>query len=225
MSENGPEASPDPSAEAPAPRTWQGKEAPGWDAITELLAHHYPGIEPRHVGYPPGVAFGAALQGCSAYPDGDSWHYVTFGLSELYVPEENPDPVTSGWGIELTLRVPRDPEAPGSAPDWPFGVLSEIAAHARRAGPLLVGDRVARGAPVTGFPGYPDAPPTGLTAYAFTVDGDLQVIGTPWGHVVFLQVVGITEAERLRMIATSTRTVLEELRAASPNLVLDPARA
>ncbi|MGW2857788.1 hypothetical protein ACWDAZ_40260, partial [Streptomyces sp. NPDC001215] len=85
----------------------QTEEASGWDAIDAALAPFYPGITPFHVGYFPPKGFeGGALQGCSAYPAEGHWHYVTYGLSELYTPGEDDDPDWSGWGF--------DPAGPGA---------------------------------------------------------------------------------------------------------------
>lgn len=62
----------------------QEPAAPGWDAITGVFDTLYPGIEPVHIGYTPGLAFGSGLQGCSAYRASDHWHYITYGLTELW---------------------------------------------------------------------------------------------------------------------------------------------
>jgi hypothetical protein len=80
-------------------------------------------------------------------------------------------------------------------------------------------------APVTGHPHLPDAPPTGLTVYAFTLDPQLGEIDTLNGRVAFLQAVGVTDEEKQRMQADRTATVLAELADADPLLVTDPSRA
>jgi hypothetical protein len=53
------------------------------------------------------------------------WHYVSFGFSDLGE-KNSPDPQRSGWGFELTCRVPAAPEcasvAEPKAPEWPFSV-------------------------------------------------------------------------------------------------------
>src|SRR4051812_23133231 len=94
-------------------------EAPGWDAIEQALARLYPGQEPMHWATKLGVALGDALQGISAYEAADHWHYVTYGLSELFV-KESETPETSGFGYEFTLRIARTSDAP---PAWPAGLL------------------------------------------------------------------------------------------------------
>jgi hypothetical protein len=46
---------------------------------------------------------------------------------------------------------------------------------------------------------------------------------TPNGRLTFLQLVGVTAAEKERMVASSTSAVLAELAAANPLLVTDRA--
>ena len=44
------------------------------------------------------------LDGISVYDAGDFWHFVSYGLSELYT-KECEDPEYSGYGIELTFKL------------------------------------------------------------------------------------------------------------------------
>ena len=198
------------------PEAPRDPESPGWDAIQAALDGLYPEQEHRHIGYTPGLAFGSGLQGCSAYRAEDHWHYVTFGLTELWAKEEGSDPAASGWGYELTMRVtgPAD-----EAPPWPFGLLEPIARHTRtNAHPFEVGDRLEPGGPITG------STDTRLVALAFTHDRSLAPIETTNGRVEFRQAVGITAEELAEMRATSTDAVLARLAADNPLLVTDPAR-
>ncbi len=199
-------------------------EAPGWGAIDAALAALYPGIEPRHVGYQPPRGFvGGALQGCSAYPADGHWHYVTYGLSELYQPGPDADPEWSGWGFELTLRVPRESE--DQPPSWPFAMVQELAKYVNKNQVLLEpGHRIDLRQPITGHPHLPDAPATGLTVYALTLDPQLGHISTPNGDVVFLQAVGVTAGEKARMLTSSTADVLSDLAENNPLLITYPHR-
>jgi hypothetical protein len=205
------------------PQTTDDAAAPGWEAIDAALAPLYPGIEPRHVGYMPPAAFSANLQGCSAYPAAGHWHYVTYGLSELYAKDPESDPDWSGWGFELTLRVVRGTEE--QAPGWPFTVLNQLANFINTQGVLVAdGHRMDFTQPITGYP-HTDGPDTGLTVFAFSVDPELGTIDSPNGKVTFLQAVGVTAEEKARMLASSTDDVLRDLAAPNPLLVTDPARA
>lgn len=198
--------------------------SPGWQAIDDAMARLYGAMEPRHVGYQPPAAFSTNLQGCSAYASTDHWHYVSYGLSELYVRGVEDDPEYSGWGFELTMRVPRSPGE--QAPGWPFAMVNEMAKHVNGNSVLLeVGDRIDLRQPVTGYPHVPDAPPTELTVFAVTLDPQLGEISTENGRVAFLQLVGVTESEKDQMVETNTAEVLAELARTNPFLVTDPRRS
>jgi hypothetical protein len=222
-STSGPDDAAPTSADEPA--EFQELPSPGREAIDTAMARLYGQARPRHVGYVPPAAFSTNLQGCSAYAAADHWHYVTYGLSELYVPDEAGDPEFSGWGFEFTLRVPRSPDD-ADPPGWPFTMINELAKHVNGNSVLIeTGDRVDMRAPVTGYPHLPDAPPTGLTVYAFIIDPELGRIDTPNGQVSFLQAVGVTAEEKERMLSTSTAVVLDDLALTNPRLLTDPGRA
>ena len=215
------------SAEAAIPPV--AELAPGWAAIDAALAPHY-GDEPaRHVGFTPPAAFSNNLQGCSAYAADGHWMFVTYGLSDLFgsKPSEEPvppeEPGRSGHGFELTMRIPRDPDS--TPPDWPFAMLNELGKQVRSRGvPIKPGDRVDLRAPVTGHP-QTDGPPSALTVFAFRDDPVLGAIDTPQGSVRFVQVVGLTAAEKAEMATSGTDVVLTQLGWGNPLLVLDPARS
>ena len=59
----------------------------GWDAITAEFERIYPDQkDPRHYGTLVSYAMGGndPLDGISVYDGGDFWHFVSYGLSELY---------------------------------------------------------------------------------------------------------------------------------------------
>ena len=194
---------------------WDGS-APGWDAIDRVLRDVYGSQTPKHVGYVPGLHLGSGLQGTSAFDAGDHWHYVTYGLTELWQKDEDADPLVSGWGYELTFRVVEDGPEP---PAWPFTLLEGIARHTRfERRPFLAGDRLETSGPITG------STDTRLTALAFTFDPRLPGTRSLNGSFEFRQMVGITDDELLEMRSKSTETVLERLRRTNMLLVTDPAR-
>ncbi len=88
----------------------------GWDAITRAFEAVYP-EQTNPVHRAPLVyrmydlsENAAAFDGISAYDAGDHWHFVTFGLTELYT-KENPDLAVSGFGYEFTFKLPKPSEA------------------------------------------------------------------------------------------------------------------
>ena len=185
------------------------------------MARLYGNAVPRHVGYMPPAALSSNLQGCSAYSAEDHWHYVTYGLSELYVPDPAADPEVSGCGFELTFRLLRGPES--DPPEWPFAVLNRLANFVNE-GKLSIpppGTRINLRAPITGFPDNPYATDTDLTTFAVTLDPQLGEVDTENGRVAFLLLVGVTDAERDQMVATSTAEVLARLGADNCLFVTD----
>ena len=168
-----------------------------------------------HLAPTAGVGLGGHLDGISAYPEGPTWHLVTYGLTELWA-KESPDPEWSGWGYEFTLRVP---DLDGSPPSWAYKLLHAVAGVTQQGTVFGPGHRLAAGGPLTG------SEDTLLSAVAFTLDPDLATITTPNGRVDFLMLVGVTPKEVEEMKASSTLDVLDRLRQENPRLVTDPRRA
>lgn len=158
---------------------------------------------------------GQGIYGLSAYRCADNWLLVTFGMTELFS-KDSDEPDVSGWGYELTMRVPMDAEQP---PPWSLLLLERLTDYVFTSGrPFAEGHRMDPGGPITG------QPDTRLQAIAFAADPELPPIKSPFGAACFLTVVGITTDELDRMKATTTATVLDELAVGSPMLVTDPTR-
>lgn len=196
---------------APAP---VDDDAPGWDALEAHLRRALGDADPTHWAGDtlPGQE---GLSGVSAYPADGHWLYVTFGLSELFA-KQSDDADVSGWGIELTMRLPRDSHTP---PEWPVGLLAQLGRYVySTATPFAAGHRA-------GGDGLPTGDPNSrLAGVAFATDPQLAALATPNGRVEFLTAVGVTGQELERMRDSSTLEVLEGLQAVSPLLVTDPAR-
>lgn len=185
-------------------------ESPGWDAIDAALNALYPAVTPIHVAPGMGTAFGSGVQGISAYPAKDHWHYVTYGLSDLWA-KESDDPETSGFGYEFTMRLPRSgtEEAP---PTWPFALLEKLAQAVRRGAEFEIGHRAEVGGPI-------DGAGSRCTAIAFVADPELGSIATPNGRLTFLQIVGVTSDDMAEMRTSTTETVMSRLAVENPLLI------
>jgi Suppressor of fused protein (SUFU) len=171
------------------------------------------------------MALSHNLQGCSAYDADDHWHYVSYGLSDLYEKDPADEPEFSKWGLEITFRLAKMSADRGQPPGWPFDLLNRIANWVNRDAVLLEpGLRINFGQPITGHPTVAGAPATGLTTLAVTPDPQLPEIDTPNGRVWFLQLVGVTPAEYAEMVASSTADVLGRLAVGNPLLVIDLTR-
>ena len=204
-------------AEKPVARVEEPTTA-GWDAIDAACQRLYGDQTPRHVGYAPGRAFGSVLQGCSAYRADGHWHYVTYGLSNIFDEDEGDNDGFSGWGYELTWRV-RDGGAEEEAPGWPFTALQRLAKWASDERILLGDGRFfTSSTPITGFP-HTDGPDTPMTAILIATDPQLGEIATPNGRVRFLQFVGADAVTIAFAQQDGAAAVLERLRHEDPLMV------
>ncbi len=187
----------------------------GLEALDAALGALYPGVEPA--GWESLLRSDAGnadpLDEVRCYRCGDHWHYVTFGLTELYR-KVSPLREQSGFGFELTFRLAGE----GAAPDWPVAFLQGLAGYvvgSRRT--FAPGDLMDLGGPL-------GAQDTALVAALFVSDPALPELSTPHGSVRFVQVVGITrdEFELGRDGGTSPEPALREQ---SPLLVTHLSRA
>ena len=205
-----------PEAPAPAPPE-ELLPAPGWDALHDALAAVYPeqipyewahrGVHAMHDLRPVPEN---PLEVVRIYAAPDHWHYVGFGLSELFETEPT-DQEWSGAGYEWTFRLAR-PEGSPDAPLWPVDVLVSMAKAVYGGHRFEAGHTVKTG-PIDGRPDNP------LTAFLIAEDPQLGTIHTPRGKVQLLQLVGVPGALRERGLAEGVDTVLDELRAVHPLLV------
>lgn len=173
-------------------------DAPGWAAIDAACAKLYPDqANPPHWAppLPPGLG-PDALNGVSVYRAAEPaahWHYVCYGLSDLFGDEVTDDPdARSGAGFEMTFRLlddaATDPEA--TPPLWPISLLSNLAKYVVKSGRgFAVGHHLNANGPIK----LDD--PTLLHALTFILDPQLGSVDTPAGRVEFLQLVGLTSAE------------------------------
>ena len=180
----------------------------GWDAIINEFEKLYPDqLEPRHYGTLISWRLGGKdpLEGISVYETEDYWHFITFGLTELFEKEsENKD--ISGYGMEFTLKLKKDDitkeevELKGVC-----GILQTIARITFTKGEIFrpfeylytgqkEGMDVKQKSKITGFITVPET--------------KIQGIDTPNGHVDFVELVGVTDSE-LQAIMHKETTVKE----------------
>lgn len=195
----------------------------GWDAITAAFQALYPGqTNPPHRA--PTVFRmhdlsdnAAAFDGISAYDAGAFWHLVSYGLTELYG-KESIGTEPSGFGFELTFRVPKTSEAP---PLWAFDLLEAIGKSVWRGMKLGAGHTLKTG-PLDGRAGTPE------DAILVVRDPTIpEPLDTPNGQVEFLLLIGVQDAVRQRVLEAYDAgarqgwegPILAELRASNPDLI------
>ena len=159
------------------------------------------------------------LDGISADPgEGPRhWHYVTYGLSELYG-KTSGDADVSGWGIELTFRLARTEG--DAAPTWPWSLLQNLARYVFESGNVLSpGDHTDLNGPIA------LKEDTAIRAALFVMDPKLDPIDTPNGRISFVQVIGVTIDEYEAAVEWDTNWMVEILGERNPLLVTDVRRA
>lgn len=170
----------------------------GWKAIEEACLKMYPGqTDPKHYGTIISWSLGGndPLDGISIYDGGEYYHFVTFGLSELYE-KENRNKEFSGYGFELTVKLKKagleDEEA---AIRGMCGILQAIARLTYNNGEIFLPDEYIYTGQTTGMD------PNGkslITGFITQLD-KLGEIETPNGKVQFVELIGVTD-EELRAI-------------------------
>lgn len=173
-------------------------QALGWDAISEAFENIYPDNS-KHYGTLIKWAFGGndPLDGISVYDGGDYWHFVTFGLSELYE-KETENPAISGYGMEFTLKLKKDnyDDEEGEI-RCICGILQSIARITFNSGELFLPYEYIYSGQTTGMDSRQKSK---LTGFITVPDTTIASIDTPNGKVDFVELIGVTNEELLSII-------------------------
>lgn len=198
--------------------------SPGWDAISGALERLYPGQEPKHYGTLVKWMLGGPdpLDGVSVWKRMSPvphWHFVTYGLSELYA-KESDDPDTSGYGFELTFRLACNAaETEAEPPAWAINFLQNLARYVFKSGNVFDdGHWMTANGPIA------LERETLICSMGFAFDPELPAIDTPNGRMRFIQVVGLTLDEERAAKQWQTRKLLDVLLPNMPLWVTDLAR-
>lgn len=174
----------------------ENEEAPGWDAITACFEGIYPGqTNPIH--YAPIIKWmlggNDPLDGISVYDGGKYWHFVTYGLSELYE-KESEEEEYSGYGMEFTFKL----EKAGSEEENTdnirgiCGILQAIARITFESGEIFgVNEYLYTGQ----TQGIDPKGASGIVGFITKADADAKSMVTPFGKVEFVEFIGVTDAE------------------------------
>ncbi len=171
----------------------------GWDAITNECERVYPDQKnPKHYGTLINWKFGGndPLEGISIYDGGDYWHFVTYGLSELYEKEtENND--ISGYGMEFTFKLKKDNYKNEEAEiKCICGILQSIARITFTKGEVFHAYEYL----YTGqTQGIDTEMKSNITGFITIADNKLNPINTPNGKVDFVEFIGATDSELIAL--------------------------
>lgn len=167
----------------------------GWESIEAEFFRLYPTqMNPKHYGVLVKRRFGGPdpLDGISVYDAGDYWHFVTFGLSELYEKTSSNKEI-SGNGLEFTFKLKK-----GSYEDEEkeirtiCGVLQDVAKMIVDAGEVFKANEYIYTGQTTGIDSQGKSK---ITGFITVLDESTNVLFTPNGRVEFLELVGVTNNE------------------------------
>ena len=184
----------------------QDNEAVGWDAITEACETVYPTQkDPKHYGTLISWELGGndPLQGISIYDGGDFWHFVTYGLSELYKKETNNKEI-SGYGMEFTFKLKKDNYADEESEiKCICGILQAVARITFTRGEVFRANEFLYTGQTQGIDAYKKS---NITGFIMVPDTNFNSINTPNGKLDFVEFIGATDAE-LRALKDKQLTV------------------
>lgn len=184
----------------------------GWDAIEKEFLRVYPGqTKPKHYGTIIKYVMGGndPLDGISVYDGGSYWHFVSFGLTEIYEKEcENKE--ISGYGYELTFKLKKENYEDEEAELKNIcGILQMVARLVFRNGEVFNADEFIYTGQSTGIDAFQKS---NLTGFILIKDPTVKSIDTPNGKVNFLELVGMTDAELKTLSSIGTvRDIYAEL--------------
>lgn len=167
----------------------------GWDDITERCEEIYPTQhDPLHYGTVVKWEMGGnqPLDGISIYDGGNYWHFVTYGLSEIYE-KETDNPQISGYGMEFTFKLKKNKNLNQEKEIKNIcGILQNIARMTFETGEIFntyeyLHTGSTRGIDCTNI--------SNITGFITVQDSELKEIDTVNGHLEFIEFVGITNRE------------------------------
>lgn len=169
--------------------------AQGWDAITAECERVYPDQKnPKHYGTLISYRLGGnnPLDGISVYDGGDYWHFVTYGLSELYDKETGNEDI-SGYGMEFTFKLKKDNyENEEAEIKCICGILQSIARITFTKGELFRPYEYLYTGQTQGIDTKMES---NITGFITIPDKKMKSIDTPNGKVDFVEFIGVTDNE------------------------------
>ena len=180
----------------------------GVKAIEEAVEKLYGG-EPQQIEHyvvlmPWRLGGNDPLDGISIFDGGEYYHFVTFGLSELYEKETN-DPDYSGFGFEFTIKLKKScVEDEEGELRCMAGILQALARISYKEGDIFAPEEYIYTGQTAGMDVEQKSAITGF----ITKEDELGEIMTPNGKLQFVQLIGATDAE-LKMLVDKKMTVAE----------------
>lgn len=168
----------------------------GWNAIADTFDRLYPHTLEQTKQYgtliPWCLGGNDPLDQVRIYDGGAYWHFVTFGLSELYE-KESDNPELSGYGMEFTLKLKKqDTWDEEQEIRCVIGILQDFARLTFQEGELFQPFEYIYTGQTQGIDVEMKSPITGFITIPEPLVSSIQ---TPNGQVDFVELIGVTDAE------------------------------
>ncbi len=173
-------------------------EAVGWKAIENEVEKVYPNQKPLHFGTIIRYSLGGndPLDGISIYETDEYYHFITFGLSDLY-DEKTSDNELSGFGKEFTIKLKKDDRLDkDSEINNICNILQQLARITYKGTNFLPNQYLSTGQTV----GIDAFQKSNITGFIMINDPSFNTITTPHGIVQFVEFVGVTNDELVHII-------------------------
>lgn len=180
----------------------------GWNAISEECGRVYPGKLLKHYGTLLKWQLGGKdpLDGIDLYDGGDYWHFVSYGMSELYE-KESEYPEISGFGMEFTFRLKKDNyENEKGELMCICGILQSLARLSYTQGEIFYPWEYVYTGQTQGIDVQTKS---NITGFITVPDSKFRTLDTPNGKVQFVEFIGATDRELLAI--QQGETTVEEL--------------
>lgn len=174
----------------------------GWNFIQNALNKIYPNQEPiHHYGTLIKWRLGGndPLDGISVYDGGDYWHFITFGLSELYEKQNfnifasaEDNKLISGYGMEFTFKLKKDNYENEEEIKCICGILQSIARITFTKGEIFNSFEYLYTGQTQGIDTKMES---NITSFITVPEKDIKSISTPNGKVNFVEFIGVTDSE------------------------------
>uniref|UniRef100_A0A8C2QAH0 Suppressor of fused homolog n=1 Tax=Cyprinus carpio TaxID=7962 RepID=A0A8C2QAH0_CYPCA len=157
--------------------------------------------------------------GCPGQDVPEHWHYVSLGLISAF--DGLNFSCTLGFGFELTFRLKRE-AGETAPPTWPAELMQGLARYVFQSeNTFCSGDHISWHSPL-------DNSESRIQHMLLTEDPQMQPVQTPFGHISFLQIVGVCTEELQAAQQWNGQGILDLLRgvhiAGGPWLITDMRR-
>ena len=131
------------------------------------------------------------MDGISIYDGGEYWHFVTYGLSDLYEKTNN-DLEYSGYGMEFTLKLKKGNYDAEKEIKNICGVLQQIARVTFTNNEIFQPNEFLYTGQTVGMD---IEKKSNITGFITVLDDKFKILDTPNGKVLFVEFIGVTKDE------------------------------